>query len=125
VAVERMERPTADRKDPRSPMHENRALPDGIVARLEALGQQSTAFARAHRDASLGELERGVLDLVRQALPELLGEVIERERTGPFTLAPARALSDLRPADSSPELARTGGDDGLRKGQVRASLVCL
>jgi hypothetical protein len=82
VAVERMERPTADRKDPRSPMHENRALPDGIVARLEALGQQSTAFARAHRDASLGELERGVLDLVRQALPELLGEVIKLSASG-------------------------------------------
>ena len=63
-------------------MHENRALPNGIVARLEALGQQLIAFAREHRDASLGELERGVLDLVRQALPELLGEVIEQSASG-------------------------------------------
>ena len=63
-------------------MYENRALPDGILARLEALGQQLIAFAREHRDASLGELERGVLDLVRQALPELLGEVIEQSASG-------------------------------------------
>jgi len=44
VAAERIERPTADRKDPRSPMYENRALPNGIVARLEALGQQLIAL---------------------------------------------------------------------------------
>ena len=63
-------------------MHENRALPDGIVARLEALGQQLTAFAREHRDASLSELECGVLELVRQVLPDLLGEVIELSASG-------------------------------------------
>jgi hypothetical protein len=60
----------------------NEALPSGIVARLEALGRQLTTFGREHRDASLGELERGVLDLVRQALPEFLGEVIKLSASG-------------------------------------------
>lgn len=60
----------------------NEALPSGIVAHAEALVRRLTAFAREHRDASLGELERGVLDLVRQALPEFLGEVIELSASG-------------------------------------------
>jgi hypothetical protein len=63
-------------------MTENRALPDVMVARLETLGRQLTAFAREHRDRSLGELERGVLEIVRQMLPELLGEVIGLSASG-------------------------------------------
>lgn len=60
----------------------NEALPSGIVAQAEALVQQLTAFGREHRDTSLHELERGVLDLVRQALPGFLGEVIKLSASG-------------------------------------------
>ncbi len=60
----------------------NEALPSGIVAHAEALVRQLTAFGREHRDASLGELERGVLDLLRQSLPEFLGEVIKLSASG-------------------------------------------
>jgi hypothetical protein len=63
-------------------MNENRALPDEMVTRLEALGQRLTTFAREHRDGSLGELERGVLETVRQALPELLREVMMLSASG-------------------------------------------
>ncbi len=59
-------------------MRENEAPPSEMVTRLETLGRQLTAFAREHRDASLAELERGVLEVVRQALPDLLGQVIRR-----------------------------------------------
>jgi hypothetical protein len=58
-------------------MIENETLPNGIVARVLALGQQLTVFAQAHRDGSLGELERGVLALVREASSGLLEEVID------------------------------------------------
>jgi Uncharacterised protein family (UPF0236) len=68
--------------------HENRALPDEILARAETLGRELVAFAREHRDGPLAELERGVLAIVRQALPDLLGEVIRRSRS---TLAPRLA----------------------------------
>ncbi len=60
----------------------NEALPNGIVARLENLGRQLTVFAKQHRDAPLGELERGVLELARQTLPGLLGEVIGLSASG-------------------------------------------
>jgi hypothetical protein len=60
----------------------NEAPPNEMVALLETLGRQLTAFAREHRDASLAELERGVLDLVRQVLPDLLGEVIGLSASG-------------------------------------------
>ncbi len=54
----------------------NEALPNGMVARALALGRQLTIFAREHRDAPLGELECGVLGIVREMLPGLLEEVI-------------------------------------------------
>jgi hypothetical protein len=41
-----------------------------------------TVFAREHRDSSLAELECGVLEIVRQAQPDLLGEVIELSASG-------------------------------------------
>jgi hypothetical protein len=60
----------------------NEALPNGILARAETLGRELIDFAREHRDSSLAELERGVLDVVRQALPDLLGEVIGLSASG-------------------------------------------
>lgn len=63
-------------------MNENETLPNEIVARVLALGRQLTVFAKAHRDGSLGELERGVLAIVRQTLPRLLEEVIDLSVSG-------------------------------------------
>lgn len=60
----------------------NEALPSEMVARLEALGRQLTVFACEHRDASLAELACGVLEIIRQAQPDLLGEVIELSASG-------------------------------------------
>jgi hypothetical protein len=63
-------------------MDEHRTLPDGMVTRLEALGERLATFGREHRDAALGELERGVLEAVREAQPELLREVMKLSTSG-------------------------------------------
>jgi hypothetical protein len=65
-----------------SPVQESEALPTGIVARLATLGRELTEFARQHRDASLAELERGLLEIMRQTMPGLLGEVIGLSLSG-------------------------------------------
>src|SRR5437016_267461 len=51
-------------------------LPDGNVARVEALGAELATWARGHRGSTLAEHEAGVLGLVRLALPGLLAEVV-------------------------------------------------
>ena len=66
----------------------NEAPPSEMVARLGTLGRQLTAFASEHRDSSLAELECGVLEIVRQALPDLLCQVIRRSTS---TLEPVLA----------------------------------
>jgi hypothetical protein len=72
MAVERADRPTAARK-----VSVNKALPNGIVAQALALSRRLSDFAYDHRDRPLSELERGVLEVVREALPGLLGEVLQ------------------------------------------------
>lgn len=58
------------------------ALPETMVASLEAMGADLVAWARAHRGATLGKHEVGVLEIVRRVLPELLGEVVEMSTPG-------------------------------------------
>ncbi len=50
--------------------------------RLQQLGKELEAWSREHRDVSLAEHERAVLEAVRSALPELLGAVVEQSTTG-------------------------------------------
>ncbi len=54
----------------------NEALPERIVARVEQLGRDVVAWAETHRGGSLAEQERGVLELIRGALPDLLEAVL-------------------------------------------------
>jgi len=58
------------------------ALPEGIVARVQELGAEVAAWARAHRGEDLAAHERGVLAAVRRALPGLLGEVVRLATPG-------------------------------------------
>lgn len=58
------------------------ALPAEMVARLDRLGQALMRWAQAHRDSALAEHEQGVLGLVRQALPDLLGAVVAASTSG-------------------------------------------
>lgn len=60
----------------------NKALPGGIVAQVGQLGRELESWAREHRDAPLAEQERGVLEIVRRALPRLLEAVIELSTSG-------------------------------------------
>jgi len=52
------------------------ALPVSMIACLESLGRRLLDVTREHRDGALAELEQGVLEAVRAALPELLREVV-------------------------------------------------
>jgi hypothetical protein len=63
------------------------AVPASIVAGVEQLGEQLAAWVRAHRDAPLATHEEGVLAAVRDALPALLGAVVQESTTA---LAPAQ-----------------------------------
>ena len=56
-------------------------LPVDMLARLSALGAALAAWARRHRDATLAEQEVAVLAAVRQALPDLLGAVVQLSTT--------------------------------------------
>jgi hypothetical protein len=55
----------------------DRPLPPAIVAVLEQLGTELTAWAQTHRDSSLAEQEQAVLTRVRAALPQVLGAVLQ------------------------------------------------
>ena len=52
-------------------------LPGPIVARATQLGMDLAGWAQTHRDRPLAEQEQGVLDLVREALPDLLAAVLQ------------------------------------------------
>jgi len=52
-------------------------LPGPIVARATQLGMDLAGWAQTHRDRPLAEQEQGVLDLVREALPDLLTAVLQ------------------------------------------------
>ena len=56
----------------------NEPFPNKIVAQSLTLGRELSDFADQHRDQPLADLERGVLDLVRKALPHLLGQVLKQ-----------------------------------------------
>jgi hypothetical protein len=60
----------------------NETLPAGIVACVAQLGSDLATWAQAHRDAPLAEQERGVLEVVRRALPGLLAAVLEQSTSG-------------------------------------------
>lgn len=51
-----------------------------LASRLMELGRHLEEWSRSHRDVSLAEQERAVLEAVREALPDLLGAVV-REST--------------------------------------------
>ena len=53
-----------------------------IIAQAERLGQALGELATAHRDRSLAQLERAVLQAVRAALPALLRAVVEANQRG-------------------------------------------
>ena len=53
------------------------APPTSMLARLSVLGAELAACAQQHRDAPLAEQEHAVLELVRAALPDLLGAVLQ------------------------------------------------
>jgi hypothetical protein len=53
------------------------ALPAGIVAQLDALGQALLTVAREHRDEALALLEQQTLRAIRTARPGLLGAVLQ------------------------------------------------
>lgn len=57
------------------------ALPASMIAHLETLGTALLALARDHPDASLEELEEGVVEVVRTAMPGLLADVVQRATT--------------------------------------------
>lgn len=63
------------------------ALPKGIVACLDELGQALQQWVQTHRDAALATHEAGVLAAVRTALPALLGAVVQQSTTA---LGPAQ-----------------------------------
>ena len=52
------------------------ALPAGIVAQLDALGQALLCVARAQRDQTLAVVEQEALTAMRAAMPGLLGAVL-------------------------------------------------
>ena len=59
----------------------------GIIAEVERLGPQLCALATAQRDVSLAQLETGVLDRMRAALPGLLQAVLQANQHGVQTPA--------------------------------------
>lgn len=60
-------------------MHET--PPAAMIAHLEALGQALVALAQQHRDGSVATLEQAVLAAVREASPNLLGDVVQLSTT--------------------------------------------
>jgi hypothetical protein len=58
------------------------AIPERIVAALQELGEELTAWCAEGRERDLEAHERAVLDRVRAALPRVLRAVIEEATSG-------------------------------------------
>lgn len=92
------------------------SVPASIVACLEQLGEELATWVQAHHDGTLATHEQGVLHAVRQAMPGLLGAVVQ---------ASTRALAPAQPRLRAPCPAcgtRTAPRKQWRRRQVRT--VC-
>jgi hypothetical protein len=82
------------------------SVPASIVAGLEQLGEELATWVQAHQDGTLATHEQGVLQAVRQALPGLLGAVVQASTRTPSA-----------PTNSSGYIPRTQATQRLGRGR--------